>query len=223
MADDPIFIVGNGASPASPSNALVINKAGQIGINLGTSLPQAMLHIKAITNDSDMHLRLEHNNNGKYGSVYFDNHFNFQTNNPVGEYRWKDSLGDVILKLDSDGNVTTNGFAEFSGIAISDFPPLNLVQDNQLITVVNKSYLRLLSDTTTETNRTIQLSNGAIIGQFLIIECAEATSSSDGFEIKDNGTTHNTNTGANIIMNTGDVAQFIWNGLDWILIAHSDN
>ena len=44
IVDDPIFIVGNGSNNSNRSNALVIEKSGEVGI--GTNNPQNELHIE---------------------------------------------------------------------------------------------------------------------------------------------------------------------------------
>jgi hypothetical protein len=97
---------------------------------------------------------------------------------------------------------------------------VEITADNQLVTVGNSSYLRISSNSSPAFNRTIELSNGLVIGQLLYIECNEATG--DAFEIFD-GAISNANTAGTISMGGGDMIQLMWNGTDWLQISYSNN
>lgn len=85
--------------------------------------------------------------------------------------------------------------------------------DNFPVTIDNESYIRV-SQTggTLATDRTIVLSNGLAIGQLLYVECTA------GFIEFLEGTS-NVQCGAAVTMGSNDIAHFIWNGTDWLMVS----
>jgi hypothetical protein len=219
----PIFIIGNGPIPTDRNNVVFINKAGAIALNKGLFLPQSMVHIKTVLGTTEKHIQLQNSSNASHGSIQYDTHFNFQTSNQNGSYHWRDSMENIIMTNSTNGATTINGTAYLNTTIIEEISDISLTSDNQVINVSDNTYLRLTSDSSIETSRTIRLSNGTAIGHLLMIECDEGSSGTEGFEIIDEGTIWNTNTSGSFIMNSGDTALFIWNGTDWLLVRRSDN
>jgi hypothetical protein len=219
----PILIIGNGPVPGELSNILLINKNGQTGINLGTTIPKSMFHIKNVSTINEKHIRLENSGDNKFGTIRFDDHFNHQSHSYNSEFKYKDSIGNTLMKLKVGGDLSISGHATFGMLASSDETGITVIQDNQLINVEDITYLRLMSNSSSEVSRTINLTNGNTIGQMLLIECGEPLSSTNGFEIMDDGINRNTNTDGDFIMNSQDSALFIWNGIDWLLVRRSNN
>ena len=105
-------------------------------------------------------------------------------------------------------------------IAVDDIGNIEITADNQVVTIGNSSYLRLSSNLSPASARTIVLSDGLVVGQIAFIECNET--GIEGFEILD-GAGSNTNTTGTIAMGAGDMIQLMWNGTDWLQISYSNN
>lgn len=97
---------------------------------------------------------------------------------------------------------------------------ITATSDNFSVNVESTSYLRVLSNDTNGSNRTLTLENGAYIGQVLVIE---GTSDSNPVEIVDNSAVNNTNTSGTYILKQNDVITLLWNGTDWLEISYTDN
>lgn len=89
------------------------------------------------------------------------------------------------------------------------------------ITVGNRSYYRINSNAT-PASRLISLTNGLQVGQILMIECT-ATGGVNGIRMSDTPATFNTNLGTFHDMYENDIITLIWNGIDWIETAYSNN
>lgn len=82
------------------------------------------------------------------------------------------------------------------------------------ITVGDRSYMRFSSTGASSLN----LSNGLVTGQMLLIESGGGT-----ITVNDNAAVSNCNLVANRSLGTNDVLTLIWNGLDWIEVAFTNN
>jgi hypothetical protein len=106
----PLFIVGNGNAFNDLSNALVVLKNGNIGINTNGSLPQAALHIKGIAPSFDAHIRLETAGAGtEYGNILYDGNMKFRTFGTGDEYQWRNAANSTTMRLNDAGNLTITG------------------------------------------------------------------------------------------------------------------
>ena len=97
--------------------------------------------------------------------------------------------------------------------AIAVEPPtsVSVTADNTALTVGNYSYIKLTSDNTTPSNRTITLSNGLQTGQILMIENTSA--STFAVEILDASNVKLAKSPTNIF--GGSVTLFVWDGTQW--------
>lgn len=105
---DPVFVIGNGLSPAARRNAFIITKEGQTGINIATGLPQALLHLKAKEASYNMHIRLENLGNTDYASMVYDGSMKFRTFGADDEYQWRNAANSTTLRLTNDGELGIN-------------------------------------------------------------------------------------------------------------------
>jgi hypothetical protein len=109
-----------------------------------------------------------------------------------------------------------------NGGVVLEAASVTVTADNFLINVGNRSYLKVNSDFPTATGRTILLSDGLFIGQILYIE--GAITLGNQFEILE--PTSNVQCGfpgTSLVMTLNDIAHFIWNGTDWLLVSYSGN
>ena len=107
------------------------------------------------------------------------------------------------------------------GLALrDDGTATSLTADNQVVVVGNSSYIRLSSNTATATNRTVNLSNGLVRGQLLLIQSASA--GSNLFQIGDTvgGVV---NTAGTRTLGTGDVLLLLWGGAAWFEVSFTDS
>ncbi len=89
--------------------------------------------------------------------------------------------------------------------------------DNFPVTIDNESYIRInQTGGTLGTDRTVVLSNGLATGQLLYIECTAGS-----IEFLEG--TSNVQCGAAVTMGVNDVAHFIWNGTDWLMVSFRAN
>jgi hypothetical protein len=217
VATDPVFIIGNGTSESDRRNAVTILKNAKTGIN--TSAPVAGLHIKGIDSSWDSHIRLVTAGGEDYGNILYDGDMKFRTFGADDEYEWRNSASTINMRLTDDGDLSLAGNVRAAGLTVNS-STVALTVDNQTVTVGSGSYLKLSSNTTTATDRTIILSNGVNTGQILFIE--STSTSTNVFEILD-GAGSNTNTTGTITMTSGDMIQLLWNGSDWLQVSYSSN
>ncbi|MBX7153313.1 MAG: hypothetical protein K1X91_00005 [Bacteriodetes bacterium] len=97
----------------------------------------------------------------------------------------------------------------------------SITTDNQAVTVSNRSFLRLTSNST-PANRTITLSNGLQDGQVLYIRIDGSGTSTNGVEIADSG---NCNLSGLAQILDGGVIQLIWDSsaTKWFEVTRSNN
>jgi hypothetical protein len=106
---DPLFVVGNGTA-TSRSNAFIIAKNGETGINVANSMPAAALHIKGTSATFDAHLRLESAGaNTDYCNLLYDGNTKFRNFGVGDEYQWRTAANVTIMRLQENGNLTING------------------------------------------------------------------------------------------------------------------
>jgi hypothetical protein len=107
---DPVFMIGNGTADNARRNAFLIAKNGETGINVANGMPQALLHLKARENTSDMHIRLENDANGNYTSVYYNgSDMTFRTSASGNQYVWRNSAGTGNMYLQHGGDLFIQG------------------------------------------------------------------------------------------------------------------
>ncbi len=121
------------------------------------------------------------------------------------------------VEIDPDGNVGVGVVTPLTTMDVlgaltlrDDGSNIVLTIDNQLISVNGRGHIRLSSNDLVATNRTIGLSDGAVIGQLLIIENAD--SGLDSFEVLDDAVNRNTNTSGSRAMGPGDIIMLMWTG-----------
>jgi len=205
-------------------STLYVDDSGKAGININT--PQAGLHIKGIAASFDAHLRLESAASTEYANILFDGDMKFRNFSPTADYQWRNNANNIRMVLQDDGDLgigVTDPLTRLhvnGAITLNDLGNVAITVDDQAVTVGNSSYLRLISDNTVASNRTIVLSDGLDIGQLLFIECNET--GTQVFEILD-GAGSNTNLTGTITMTAGDMIQLMWNGTDWLQISYSNN
>ena len=108
VESDPVFIIGNGISNASRSNAITILKNGKTGIN--TATPLAGLHIVAIDNSFDQSIRLESAlGPSSFCNILYDGSLKFRTSDATATYQWRDNTSNTRMTLTSAGNLTIDG------------------------------------------------------------------------------------------------------------------
>jgi len=199
------------------TSALKVQDDGKVGINQST--PLAGLHIKGVEATFDAHIRLETAGGGDYGNILYDGNMKFRNFGADDEYQWRNSVSTINMRLTDDGDLSLAGSVTSNGLSVNS-GTVSLTVDNQTVTVGNSSYLKLSSNTTTATDRTIILSNGVNTGQILFIE--STSTSTNVFEILD-GAGSNTNTTGTITMTSGDMIQILWNGSDWLQVSYANN
>ncbi|MDO7877813.1 hypothetical protein Q5H93_23960 [Hymenobacter sp. ASUV-10] len=94
-----------------------------------------------------------------------------------------------------------------------------ITADDQAVPVGNRSYLRLASNSTTGTSRTIVLGAGAQPGQLLYLEGANTLNNAQ-CELLDTG---NANLPANRTITYADVLTLLWNGTQWLEVSYTNN
>jgi hypothetical protein len=112
-------------------------------------------------------------------------------------------------KMDIDG-----GFILRDGGVIASAATTNITPSSS-----NRAYYRI-APTNTPANRAITLEDGTEPGQIIILQC-QAASGANGVRLTDGG---------NIVINTAtldllnnDIATFIWDGNEWILMSYINN
>jgi hypothetical protein len=107
---DPLFVLGNGTSTVARSNAFIIAKNGETGINVANGMPAAALHIKGTSATFDAHLRLETAGaNTEYCNILYDGNTKFRNFGVGDEYQWRNAANSTIMRLQENGNLTING------------------------------------------------------------------------------------------------------------------
>jgi hypothetical protein len=206
-------------------STLYVDDTGNTGIN--TNAPQAGLHVKGVAASFDSHLRLETTGAAtEYVNILYDGNTKFRNSGADDNYQWRNSANSIRLLLQDDGDLGIGVSDPLTrlhvngALAVDDIGNIEVASDNQTITIGNSSYLRLSSNLSPASARTIVLSDGLVVGQMVFIECNET--GVEGFEILD-GAGSNTNTTGTIAMGGGDMIHLMWNGTDWLQISYSNN
>ena len=151
-----------------------------------------------------------------------------------GTYLGTSNNSDLVIKTNNNermridsftGNVgigsdnPLNTLTVYGGLAIGKCDSIEVTNDNQAVTVGNNSTIFLKSNSNSSTARTIILSDGLVMGQILIFINIDKDAN-DRVEIKDNS---NTKLNANWQSNKDDTITLMWNGIDWVELAHFNN
>lgn len=108
VATDPVFIIGNGTADNARSNAITILKNAKTGIN--TETPAAGLHIKAIDNTFDQHIRLESTTGpSSYANILYDGSLKCRVFDAGATFQWRDNTSNTRMQLTSTGNLSIDG------------------------------------------------------------------------------------------------------------------
>jgi len=108
ISTDPVFIIGNGLTDNSRSNALTVLKNARTGINIET--PVAGLHIKAIDNTFDQHIRLESTlGPASYANIVYDGSLKCRVFDAGATFQWRDNSSNTRMQLTSGGNLSIDG------------------------------------------------------------------------------------------------------------------
>ncbi|MBK6365474.1 MAG: hypothetical protein IPF52_19140 [Saprospiraceae bacterium] len=200
------------------TSALKVQDDGKVGINQST--PLAGLHIKGVEATFDAHIRLETAGAGtEYGNILYDGNMKFRNFGASDEYQWRNSANNIRMRLMDSGDFAVTGNANVGGLTLNA-GSVSVTSNDQIVNVGNGSYLKLSSNSTTATDRTIILSDGLTAGQILMIE--STSTGANVFEILD-GAGSNTNTTGTITMTSGDMIQLLWNGSDWLQVSYANN
>ena len=117
VTTDPLFIIGNGISPAQRSNAMVMLKNGRTGFN--TNSPEGQLHVKANSFGNAPTLMLEEEGND-YSRINFTNgnpgywrvegySQQLLSSNALARFNFYFSLNDYIFSLKGNGDAVLTG------------------------------------------------------------------------------------------------------------------
>jgi hypothetical protein len=131
----------------------------------------------------------------------------------------------TALRWNTAGNVGIGGIVPATRLDVDGALSLRpnpvaqaVTVDNQAIGTTGRSYVRLTSNSTTATGRTIVLANGVQAGQLLILENAGATGS---LELQRSTTL--ALSAASLVLTTADVLTLVWNGSAWVQTSYSNN
>ncbi len=136
-----------------------------------------------------------------------------------------DSLADALSSLPGWtglGNVSPVCRLDVNGALRLRPTTVALTADNQVVTVGDRSYIRLSSDNATAANRTFVLAQGAGAGHGLTLEW---TGTNAGELVDDSAVSGGGNhrLSATWTPTQYDTLQLIWNGTDWIETSRSVN
>lgn len=201
-------------------------------VGIGTSNPSEMLHVSSGTTNAGIVVdglaanqsRVAFRSSGVERSVIY---------RPAGSFDLRifgNGLGGDIITFQ-----TTTGFVGIGntnplvslvvngGLAAIPSASVAVTSDNQIITVGNRSYIQLTSNSATYTNRNITFTDGLHQGQMLAVEYA---ANDNNLIMIENGVLLSDGTGVincvsnSIVLGNAEgyykVARFIWNGTDWL-------
>lgn len=197
------------------------------GVGFGTSFPSAMLHVDGgsstkagivISNALTEQSRLSFFSGATQSSLLY------RPANSTDLALWGEAYSNHIMYWNTtSGNVGIGTSAPATRLHINGAatyqpaPDINVTADNQPVTVGNTSFLKLASDNSNSTIRTIVLTNGLSAGQILMIECT-----SNALEIKDGSS--NAQVGSTSrSLGQFDVITLIWDGTTWVELGFANN
>lgn len=150
------------------------------------------------------------------------------------------TLGNSTVRdLNADGNVIVSGFIGAGSLRplvsqdvnggfaiapdqITATSDVTILADNQAVTVGNRSYIRLTSDNSTNTNRTFTLSDGLQVGQILILQVATDAGTNE-IHLADSGTVNLVTLWPAATNQPADSLMLIWTGTIWVEVSRSAN
>lgn len=167
--------------------------------------------------------------NGFAANIYLDPsngywHFNqFPTglsNNTTGANK-------IAMTIAANGYVGINGQTPLTSLQVFGATSLNrttvTIGSGSTINVGNRSYFFVKC--TTPFGAATKLSDGLVVGQLLILECAvpETGELLYPFSVKDDPANTNMDLAADYSMSSGNILTLIWNGTSWLQISYSNN
>lgn len=131
----------------------------------------------------------------------------------------------VVAGNSGFGNITPTVKVDIDGaLAVrDDGVGVNLTADNQVITVGNRSFIRITSDSATATDRTFVLTQGTRNGHILVLQWNDATNLGELVDDAANNGGGNIRLSATWLPTQYDTLTLISTGTDWIEIGRSTN
>lgn len=124
------------APDGSPSNALIVDNSGNIGIN--QTVPAALLHIKGTGTQPDNYLRLEANTGGYYGNIFYDSQgMKFRTRNAGNGFYFQNSTGKTNFAILDNGWIGIGSTAPQGKFEVQGDASMNA--DSALFVVKNRN------------------------------------------------------------------------------------
>jgi hypothetical protein len=183
----PLFIVGNGDNNTTRSNALVVLKNGNTGINTNGSLPQAALHIKGIAPTFDAHIRLETAGAGtEYGNILYDGNMKFRTFGTGDEYQWRNAANTTTMRLTDAGNLITGNL----GVGTSSS---TLTSKLQIAGSVSKPIQTTISNITLDVNSYTTIITPTVNAVVVTLPAANTCTGREYTIVNKDGNNFNTN------------------------------
>jgi hypothetical protein len=205
----------------------VITSVGRMGV--GTTAPTSKVHIIGEDNLADTEISSTVANNATQGvAIKYSGIFKTGSNAASSLDINAKGTGNIIMHASSSGATTSTGNVgigiaapntkiDIDGAVAIRSSATSVTADNQVITVGNRSYIKLTGDAT-PSSRTVTLSAGLSDGQILIISVIGT--GTNGIELTDSG---NLNLSGLMQLDNGDTIQLIWDGTSWNEITRSSN
>ncbi|MBP6431557.1 MAG: hypothetical protein KA319_07315 [Ferruginibacter sp.] len=236
----PLFIIGNGDNAATRKNAFVVQKNGNIGVNI--SLPEYALHVASnnagdgtwergimIENTAPLASVGEAAISFRNAAITPNKKWTFginQSNTDIAIFYgtgFNTNVDSTRFSIDTTGNVglssTSNDVRlQINGAIAFERQTFNATLATTNITVGNRTYLRINSDDVNPANRKVTLTTGLVIGQMIIIHCI-----SNSFRLEDTDLNLELQGTADYNLGLDDTITLIWDGVEWVELNRSNN